>query len=204
MTPARRNWILILIAAVAFALLFNLPRTQRPPQELPPELLGEPDLYMRDAVIVQHEKDGSVRYRMHAHEIRHFEALGTTAVESPRLTVYRGDEPPWHLRAEHGDIRVLLHADGTQEEVVYLRDDVELMQEERDARYLVLTTELLHMYPNRRYAETDRAVMIESNAGRTHGVGLRAELVPGLFVLGAESGERVHTVVLPPQFRRDS
>jgi lipopolysaccharide export system protein LptC len=204
MSPARRNWILLLIAATAFMVLFRLPDVERPTPALPPELAGEPDLYLRDVVILQHEEDGSVRYRMRAYEVRHFETLGLTSLQAPRLTLYRGDEPPWHLQAERGDVRVLMHPDGTQEEVVYLRDDVEVQQQANDERFLLLTTDVLHLYPDRRYAETDRAVMIQTNAGHTQGVGLRADLIPGVFVLGADSPDRVHTVVLPAQPSRDS
>lgn len=44
--------------------------------------------------------------------------------------------------------------------------------------------------------------MIESNAGRTTAVGLTADLGAGLLTLSSSESQRVHTTVLPNQFRR--
>jgi lipopolysaccharide export system protein LptC len=201
LTPRQRNALLLLAAIAVFVTLINLPATEAPRPALPPELIGEPDLYMRDATILQHDENGELRYRMHAREARHFDARAVTIVDWPRVTLFRPGEPPWHLRAERGDVRTLMHADGTQEEVVDLRDDVEILQQGDDARFFVLATDAMQLYPNRRYAESDRPVIIESNAGTTTGVGFRAALDVGTFEVGADSVERVHTVVYPQHAR---
>jgi len=46
--------------------------------------------------------------------------------------------------------------------------------------------------------------MIDTNAGRTMAVGLTADLAAGLLELSSNETQRVHTTVLPSQFRRDS
>ncbi len=193
----RRYGLWLLLAAVAFFALFNLPRTPTTVDDLPPELLGEPDLYMRGADIVQHDADGDIRYRLLAEEVRHFDRPALTQLEQPRLTLFRVAEPPSHGRALRGVLRMHERTDGNTEEVLELLDDVVLVQEQPKGRHTTLTTNLLHIYPDRRYAETDRPAMIVSDAGRTEGVGLRADLVSGLFDLGTDSDERVLTIVHP-------
>jgi hypothetical protein len=44
--------------------------------------------------------------------------------------------------------------------------------------------------------------MIDTNAGRTRAIGLTADLDAGLLKLSSDRKERVHTIVLPGQFRR--
>jgi lipopolysaccharide export system protein LptC len=65
-----------------------------------------------------------------------------------------------------------------------------------------LTTDALYVYPDRRYAETDRPVMIDTNSGRTTAVGLKGDLSRGLLQLFSAADAKVHTIVLPDQFKR--
>lgn len=166
----------------------------------PPTSANQPDLYMQGSRIIQFDADGSERYRLTADQIRHFTSDDTTRLEQPALTVHRPDEPPWSVRAKHGYIRPRVLPGRTREEVVYLRNDVVL--EQRDDKHRVtLTTEALYVYPERRFAETDRAVMIETDAGRTMAVGLAGDLGTGVLELSSNDSQRVHTIVLPNQFK---
>ena len=59
----------------------------------------------------------------------------------------------------------------------------------------------LYIYPDRQYAETDQAVMIDTNAGRTKAVGLAAYLDRSVLELSSNETQRVHSIVLPYQFK---
>lgn len=199
------RWQLIgvLIAAALLAFLVTDREQVETPKALPAELIDEPDLYMETATITQFNEDGSVRYRLAADEIRHFERNDTTRMKMPELTIHRAPELPWWVSAKQGYIRYRDNADKQSEEVVFLRESVVL--EQRDSpRQLRLTTQSLYVYPERQFAETNQAVMIDTSAGRTTAVGLAGDLEAGLLKLSSDAAQRVHTIVLPNQFKRAS
>ena len=57
------------------------------------------------------------------------------------------------------------------------------------------------LYPDRQYAETDQDVMIDTAVGRTQAAGMKGELQRGLLNLYSKPEQRVHTIVLPNQFK---
>lgn len=193
----------VLVAAALLAFLVTDREQIEAPTALPAELADEPDLYMEAATITQFNDDGSVRYRLAADEIRHFERNDTTRLKMPELTIHRAPKLPWWVSSKEGDIRYRDDTNQQSEEVVFLRDSVVL--EQRDSpRQLRLTTQSLYVYPERRFAETSQAVMIDTSAGRTMAVGLAGDLDAGTLNLSSDAAQRVHTIVLPNQFKRAS
>jgi lipopolysaccharide export system protein LptC len=82
---------------------------------------------------------------------------------------------------------------------VELSDDV-VVRRRRAASFLELRTAALTLYPEREYAETDSAVIIDSDTGRTTAEGLRADLAAGTIELGTAptaASARVRTTILP-------
>ena len=55
---------------------------------------------------------------------------------------------------------------------------------------------------NRQFAETDQPVIIDTNSGRSSAVGLSGDLNSSLLKLSSIASERVHTIVMPDQFKR--
>lgn len=70
----------VLLAVGLLLLAFYLApwRGAVPPEAPPPELAGEPDLYMESAVISQFQDDGTLQYRLAAQQVRSFDAVGHT------------------------------------------------------------------------------------------------------------------------------
>jgi lipopolysaccharide export system protein LptC len=199
----RALWIAVVAALfVAFAWLLQ-PTAEDAPTPAPGDGADEPDLLMEDTTITQYNEDGSLRYRLAALSIRHFEQDDVTRLDAPALEMHRPPEPPWSLAARTGAIRSEPRADGEREEQVQLEEDVRVERRSGE-RFVTLTTDALDVWPERRYAATDRAVMIDTNAGRTLAVGLTADLTAGRFRLSSDETQRVHTTVLPSQFRRDA
>lgn len=200
-----RRWLGLLVASAvlttAAVLLWEPLRQRSPPGEPETRVSGLPDLTMTGAEILQFEADGSLKYRLEAERIRYFERRRLTRLEAPRLRLYDPQQPPWLVTSRHGYLRRRGGVDQTPEEIVYLRETVVLAQQFDDGRHLELSTEALYLYPDRRYAETDQDVMIDTNAGRTLASGLQGELDKGLMRLYSNAAEQVHSIVLPGQFK---
>lgn len=186
-----------LVAIIGFVLLAG---PTRAPRDLPDALRGEPDVYMRDAVITQFEASGQMKYQLASKQIRHFEADQLTRLAAPDLSLYNATQPPWEISSEHGYIRQTATT-APSEEVVFLRENVELKQSYADGRHLRMRSPALYLYPDREYAETDQDVMIDTDVGRTKAVGLKGDLQRGSLNLFSSATQRVHTVVLPDQFK---
>ncbi|MDH3641826.1 MAG: LPS export ABC transporter periplasmic protein LptC [Gammaproteobacteria bacterium] len=170
-------------------------------QALPDELAGEPDLYMEDALITQYQPNGSMKYQLQSTRIRHFERDNLTRLAAPVLTLHNPNQPPWKIDSHQGYIRRRANENGTPEEVVFLRRDVGVEQRYEDGRRLRIESPSLYIYPDRQFAETQQAVMIDTEVGRTTAVGLRGDLQRGLLKLFSSTQQRVHTIVLPGQFK---
>ena len=195
-----RNWLLLLFGCVVIAFL--LTDTDDAIDEPSTEVLFSevPDLYMEDAIITQYQGDGTLKYELVSTRIRHFEDRNLTRLDTPDLQMHQTDNPPWSARADEGEIKYQATSEDTQEEVVYLRHNV-FLEQARGERFISMSSEDLTIYPERRYAETDQAVMIDTNAGRTKAVGLAADLERSVLHLASSESQRVHTIVLPFQFK---
>lgn len=198
------TWAVIVSVAVAGVMLLSEPLEPAPEEEVLPSIVSEePDLYIEDAVITQYLPSGTVHYRLMSKLLRQFEADELVRLTEPRLVVNSETRAPWRVQSEHGYVRRLRAAErsGDGEEVVFLREDVQLEQREPDGRHMRLTTSTLYVFPEREYAETDRDVMIDTHAGRTTATGLKGDLQRGLLQLSSSDRRRVHTILLPDQFK---
>lgn len=187
---------LIIGAAVFFQP--TLPEEQARPALRPSE---EPDLLIEDAVIRDYRESGGLRYLLRSPLIEHFEARALTYLTDPDLMLEKAPEPPWHITARRGVIRNASQTTRTGEEEVELIDDVRMLQVFDNGRRYDLRTPSLTIHPDREYAETDQNVMITTHAGRTKAVGLKGSLDKGLLKMFSSNEQRVHTVILPHQFK---
>ena len=196
----RWSWLLVVFGCLA--LLFSLSDWRHidvAPSEQP-AAAGEPDLYMEKATITQFTEDGTVSYKLLSSEVRHYEDDRITRLVAPTMTLFRAPQPPWFARSNEGFVRDTDAADGKTAEVIFLRDDVHL--EQREPTRIEIMTPTLYVYPDRQFAETDQPVIIDTTSGRTTAVGMSGDLNTSLLNLSSSASERVHTIVLPGQFKR--
>ena len=66
---------------------------------------------------------------------------------------------------------------------------------------MTIRSPAFYIYPERQYAETDEDVMIDTEVGRTSAHGMEGDLARGLLKLFSNTDARVHTIVLPDQFK---
>jgi len=160
-----------------------------------------PDLELSGASISQYRDRGTLRYVLRSPQIKHFRGQAVTSLVEPDLELHGEPEPPWRMTARRGTIRNVERLESQPAESVLLEDDVRMSQHYDDGREFELRTPSVTVYPDREYAETDRDVMITTHAGRTHAVGLKGDLDRGLLELFSDVDQRVHTIVLPDQFK---
>lgn len=190
---------LLAIGTLLLTFYFAPWRGTLAPGKLPPELAGEPDLYMERAGITQFQDDGSIGYRLAVREARHFEGQGFTQLLEPDLELHNATEPPWRITSKRGEIQAT--ASGEQ---VRLRDSVLVRHEDSGSGHMTIRCEALDIYPERKYAETEGDVMIDTDVGRTAARGLQADLARGTMRLSFGTDAAVHTIVEPEQFRSAS
>ncbi len=162
----------------------------------------EPDVYGKNVLFKQLRADGTLHYRMHADTIRQYNAEQLTRMTQPRLHLLNPPQPPWDIASNHGYIRKRLAPSGDMEDVVFLREEVKLVQRHPINGVITMSADSFYIYPHREYAETDQDVTIDTNVGRTKAAGLKADLATGLIRLSSNTRQRVHTIVLPEQFKK--
>ena len=189
----------VLLAVGLLLLAFYLApwRGAVPPEGLPPELEGEPDLYMEDAVISQFQDDGALQYRLTAQQVRTFDAERHAELINPHLSLHSPAAPPWEISARRGHLKGWRDGLDGQDAVLVLNGEVVLRQTDPQRGFTRMRTTELRVRPEPRYAETERDVMIETEAGRTVAQGLKADLERRILNLQAGADGPVHTIVLP-------
>ena len=193
---------LLAVGMLLLAFYFAPWRGAVAPRQPPPELREVPDLHLQEAVIDQYRDDGALRYRLAAQRTLHFEDSRFTRVERPDLTLYSPPQPPWRVLAKQGLVQQRRGGDGQLAETIVLREDVVLRQVRGEADATTIRTSQLRLHPERRHAETERSVIIESHAGRTAAQGLEADLESRFLRLKSNADGPVHTIIPPQLFVR--
>ena len=175
----------------------------------------EPDTYGERVRYRQLRADGSMQYQLNAQSIRQYEKQELTHMQTPKLHLTSATSAPWDIRAERGILNKKTAPDGQPEDVVFLRNNVEMAQAHPTNGELVLRSEAFYIFPNRNFAQTHEDVMIDTEVGRTRAAGLTADLGNGVLHLVSRPGlpgldgqprgkQRVHTIILPEQFKKKS
>lgn len=135
-----------------------------------PEKRHVPDFYLGDFDLTTMREDGSPRYRLTGEDMRHFSDDDTSLVIKPAMIVYREEAAPWQVWAGQAQV-------AAAGESVLLLDKVKAQHQDAiDRGQLQLLTELLKVWPDREYAETDQPVTILSDLGVTRAVGMEVDL----------------------------
>lgn len=191
--PPPALWLGIGLAAAGFAVVAMLVapgEIGEPP--VPPELAAEPDVYIEDGRITQHDDDGAIRYRLRGGRITHFhqrgDAVGTTRIERLEFEFPHADAP-WRGSADGG------HAINApaQEERLRLTGNVELLQQ-RGGGFTRLRADALTLLPEQRVAKTDQPVTILTESSRMSAAGAVADLTSGRMRLFSSGETRVKVV----------
>ena len=181
----------------------------------------EADLVATGVEYDQLNPDGSLNYKLIADSIIQYpeqegESDDHTDLVEPKFQLNNSDEPPWNTDARKGKLARAADPQKPGEEVLHLNDNVIMRQIHPERGDLRISSESFSIYPHREYAQTDEAVIIDSEFGRTEAAGMRANLTTGVLTLVSSEGpvsegsqneggntgkKRVHTVVMPENFK---
>jgi len=200
---ALNPWLVISGALVALAVVWIVMTSGEATDNQPVTEIATnvPDIQAEDVAFSQLNPDGSLHYRLLAEHIRQFDDEQMTRMSEPELHMTGSGQSPWDIKSNTGYIRKLPDDAGTLEDVVYLREEVSMVQNHPTSGLVTLRSEVFYIYPDRQFAETDQSVMIDTEVGRTRAAGMRADLESGKLTLSSDARQRVHTIVLPEQFK---
>jgi lipopolysaccharide export system protein LptC len=134
------------------------------------------DFYVTNARTLQFQDDGSLHYEMTAARLEHIQTTDITLLELPQMQLYRGEEHPWNIRSERGEV-------APQGKEVELIDEVRIDRTDAKGRPTILNTSRLTLFPDKEYAQTEQAVRIDAANGVTTAKGMKAYLNDGRMLL---------------------
>ena len=149
---------------------------------------------MLNATINQFDGEGELQHRIAANRFTHFPLTDLTTMKFPALALGRTrDSKPWEITSSEG--RILPSSD-YREEIVELWNNVLAAKPGSGSDFVNIQTNSLTVYPERDYAETDEAVFIDNQSGRTTAAGMKAFLDTGKFMFYSTPTHRVTTIFL--------
>lgn len=155
--------LLIALAAVAFWLEYAV---QPPIVGGNGTLRHEPDYTIENFSALRMNDDGHPLYTLAADKLIHYPDDDTSHLQEPNFVHYDPETAPLSITSE----TALVTRDG---ENAYFSDDVRVVREPfAGSSQLVITTDYLHVIPDRNFAKTDKPVTIVDANTTINAVGL--------------------------------
>lgn len=153
-----------------------------------------PDYTMTDLNSLNMDAQGRPSTRLTADYMAHYESKNETELTQPQLQMFRADQPSLFVRADRGWVT-------SGNEVILLRGDVRFWEpNEAGDTVLEVTTSEARVYPERDYAETDKAATLKTPETSTDSIGMKAYLQEGRI----EMLNNVHTTITDDAIRPDN
>jgi len=183
MHPRWRSLLILLpLTAISFWIIYELQVDESGPAATPETI---PDYTMSRLDSLNMDLDGKPKTRLTADFLAHYESKRETRLKTPELTMYRPGREPLYIRANQGWVT-------SDNEVILLRGDVRFWQlSPQGELVLEVTTSEARVFPERDYAETDKAATLSTAKTRTDSIGMKAFLEEGRI----EMLRQVHTTI---------
>lgn len=127
------------------------------------------DSFMSASVTRRFDEEGNLTYLLNAERTDFFMDTNRYQLQQPKMEMVADDGSRHRARSQLGTV-----LSGGEE--ILLEGDVVIWQEQPAEQAYQLQTPTLQLYPDRRFAETDRPVKLLSDESVTDGVGLNAYL----------------------------
>ncbi|NOU25696.1 MAG: LPS export ABC transporter periplasmic protein LptC [Methylotenera sp.] len=128
---------------------------QPPEPKLDGSSRHDPDYIMSNFVTTQTDKDGRLRYKLAAAEMKHFPDNDTTDLQLPRFTQFAVNKPYTEVEA----LRGYVSSDGEQ---VQLVDKVKIKRQAfAEKGEMTIETDYLNILPNQDLVQTNSPVVIK-------------------------------------------
>lgn len=157
---------LALLTLIAGAT-FWLDQVSRPVSAIVPAApRHDPDTIVRNFSAARMDESGMPDFTLSAEQMLHYPDDESTHLEAPRLSHFEPNEPPIHVRSDEGTVS----KDG---EHVHLTDDVQVTREAQgEQSMLTVTTDYLHVIPDKNVAKTAQPVVIRNDELHITAVGM--------------------------------
>lgn len=129
----------------------------------------DPDYIVRNFSATTLNQQGAPRYIVDAQKMEHYPDDDSTHLEEPHLYSLYADAPPVSIAAKTGQIS----KNGNE---VFLHDEVRVVREASATQSeMVVTTNYLHVIPDRDFAETDRPITVKDAHSVTSAIGMKLD-----------------------------
>lgn len=170
MAAAARNSLIFVLLAGAAGATWLLNRPQQPELDAASSPnAAESGYYLRDAVILGTDADGTIAYRIFAGRVEQRQHDQSLALTDVRLEYDAGQRVPWLITASSGTVP-------GGEESLQLHDVRLSRGAHRDEGPIVIETEVLEIDPDTYVARAAAPVTLSSGAATLEARGFRADL----------------------------
>jgi lipopolysaccharide export system protein LptC len=166
---------LLLVLAIGLSSWSILISKKKPSHK--PVKPGTPDAYMENVVATIIDKTGVQVLRIESPKMTHYTQDDTTDITTPHITFFRQSPEPWHINSEY--------AKATQgiEQILFWNHVVIHHNEDIAAHTTTMKTESLTVFPSKKIASTQDAVLITQPDTTIHAIGMWANLNDGVVKL---------------------
>ncbi len=184
--PSQRLILIQVAAIIAAAGYWNLGSHHGEQYLDQPDPEQTIDFFSSNSLTTQFNPEGRLQHILHADLVEHIEQTDITLLTRPVLELYRGEELPWYISGERGEL-------SPGGEVLDLRDNVRVEHTDRQQRPVLLTTSQMYYVFAEDLAHTAEDVRIDSQQGVTTATGMRTYLEQGLMQLNSKVRGRYET-----------
>lgn len=166
-----REWhpLLPLVLLLAMTYWLNQQVQPLPQKQAASARPHDPDFVIQKFSAMTFNELGSPRFVLAADKVAHYPANDSTVLDEPRLTSLLPNRAPVYTSARQGEV-------SSSGEEVFLRGDVKAVRfATATQNELSITTDYLHVVPERDLADTDRPVTITEGRSHVQAVGMQLD-----------------------------
>ncbi|WP_455209303.1 LPS export ABC transporter periplasmic protein LptC [Kaarinaea lacus] len=126
-----------------------------------------PDYFMENFITTKLSETGKPVHRLNAERLTHYPDQKHSDVLKPLMTFFRNDGSIWTATANMGKVL----GDGKE---VYLIDDVNIVRPGTPDSKITINTRDLHIVPDKNFAETKNAVVLQQDQNTITATGMKA------------------------------
>ncbi len=135
-----------------------------------------PDGFMTQVHYTHYDENGEIQSKLYSPKIIHYNENDRAQLEKPSLVMHTQDKQTWIITADQG---TSLH--GSKQ--IDLKNNVQVQRVKDPSHINTLTTSSLTAFPDRQFAQTDKAVTIVQPGSTVQAVGMTANLKTGDITL---------------------
>ena len=136
-----------------------------------------PDFFMTNAAYTKFNLQGHIHNQVYANKITHFVDNNVYLFDNPSITMHAINEQPWHITSSKGRSE-------KGKDIIYLWDNVKIIRAAGINNLdFDIATSALDIYPNIKFAQTNKPITIIQSGNITKSVGAQADFKTGIIKL---------------------